>query len=160
MASNLNFSTHHVGYLVSDIAQAVPRFTDRLDYRVESGIIEDPVQTAYVQFLRQPGALEWMELIAPTGESSKLTRALRQGGGLHHLCYEVNDMDRACAHLRDHEMLALSAPVPAAAFPGRRIAWFMDRFRGLVELLEQGDGALSLNGLRRATGHAGEPGAA
>ena len=68
-------------------------------------IISDPVQTALVKFLRQPGAPNWIELVTPNGPQSKLTAALKKGGGQHHLCYEVSDMARACDHLRDQQML-------------------------------------------------------
>ena len=130
------FLLHHLGILVQDLAAAVSDFESRLGYRVESEVIEDPVQTAYVQFLRQPQTILWLELITPNGPDSKLINALRKGGGLHHLCYEVSDISQAGEHLRDRAMLLLSEPVPAVAFPGRRIAWFMDRAGLLIELLE------------------------
>ena len=138
---------HHLGVLVRDISAAAQDFVSRLGYVGESEVIADPVQTAYVCFLRQHGTTSWLELIMPDGTGSKLTNALRKGGGLHHLCYEVSDISRACEHLRNQAMLMLAEPVPAAAFPGRRIAWFMDRSELLVELLERGDGPLSLMSL-------------
>lgn len=137
------FRLHHVGYLVRDMS-AAKEFVDRLGYRIESDVIEDPVQTAFVQLIRQPDTPSWLELVMPSGPESKLIKALRKGGGLHHLCYEVNDIVRACNHLRDQAMLTLSNPVPAAAFPGRQIAWFMDRGAFLIELLESGTGYLAL----------------
>jgi methylmalonyl-CoA/ethylmalonyl-CoA epimerase len=140
----LVFRHHHVGFLVKDITAAARDMSARLGYVAESGVIEDPVQTAIVQFFRQPGTHSWLELITPSGPDSKLTNALKKGGGLHHLCYEVDDIHRACAYLRDQAMFILAEPVPAAAFPGRRIAWLMDRSGFLVELLERGEGLLSL----------------
>lgn len=142
---------HHVGYLVKDIAAAAEHYCDLLGYRVESAIIEDPGQTAYVQFLRQPGSASWLELIAPNGGQSKLGNALAKGVLLHHLCYEVADMDEACRYFRAKGCFPVGAPLPAAAFEGRRIAWFMDARRFLFELLEEGEGALSLRSLIVAT---------
>jgi methylmalonyl-CoA/ethylmalonyl-CoA epimerase len=143
----LVFGHHHIGFLVKDIALAVRDFNTRLGYSVESDVIEDPVQTAFVQFLRQPGIPVWIELITPNGPDSKLANALHKGGGLHHLCYETDDIEGACLHLREQRMFMIAAPTLATAFPGRRIAWFMDRSGFLVELLEQGDGPLSLASL-------------
>ena len=122
------FKLRHIGYLVRDLSEA-SIFRDRFGYVIEGDIVEDPVQTAYIQMIRQPGSASVIELVVPMGPESKLTRALAKGGGLHHLCYEVDDMSRACDHLRDQGMLALSDPVPAVAFDGRWIAWFMDRGR-------------------------------
>ncbi len=138
------YQLHHLGYLVKDIPSSVQEFAARFGYVVESDVIHDPVQTAYVQFLRLPGAAFWLELITPDGDKSKLSRSLEKGGGLHHTCYEVDDIDAAGAHLRTQAMLMVAVPTPAAAFPGRRISWFMDRSLMLVELVERGEGPLSL----------------
>ncbi|MDS4068009.1 MAG: VOC family protein [Candidatus Competibacter sp.] len=138
------FPLHHIGFLVKDVSLAASDFVSRLGYVVDSEVIEDSVQTACVQFLRQPGANNWLELIMPNGPHSKLLGALQKGGGLHHLCYEVEDIARACEHMRSRSMLMIARPVPAVAFPGRRIAWFMDRSNFLLELLEAGEGPLSL----------------
>jgi methylmalonyl-CoA/ethylmalonyl-CoA epimerase len=142
------FRLHHIGHLVREIPAAADEFVKRFGYVIESSIIEDPVQTACVQFLRQPDADHWLELITPMGADSKLSKALTRGGGLHHLCYEVRELDQACEKLRTDGLLALGSPQPAAAFSGRRIVWFMDRTKLLVELVEGGPGELSLAGLQ------------
>ena len=138
------FAFHHIGILVSDITSAASDFERCFGYVAESDIIEDKTQTAFVQFLRQPGAFFWIELVSPNGPNSKLSNALRKGGGLHHLCYEVPSIEAASMALRAQGMFPLSKPVPATAFDGKRIAWFMDKAGLLVELLESGDGPLSL----------------
>ena len=133
----MQFKLHHIGYLVKDLSEASV-FKDRLGYLVESEIIEDPVQTAHVLLMRQPGSASQIELVMPAGPKSKLSRALAKGGGLHHFCYEVDDICAAGAHLREKGMLALSEPAEAVAFKGRRIAWYMDSGALLIELLESG----------------------
>ncbi len=143
----VTFVLHHVGQLVEAIATAAAHLVGRFGFIIESPVIEDPVQTAFVQFLRQPGAPYWMELVSPNGPESKLVRGMRKGGGLHHLCYEVDEIERACEHLRARGMLPLAEPVPAVAFPGRRICWLMDDANSLVELVERKNGPLSLASL-------------
>jgi methylmalonyl-CoA/ethylmalonyl-CoA epimerase len=138
------FALHHIGVLVAEIEPAAQLYLARFGYQIASKIISDPIQTAYVQFLSLPGGANWLELVAPNGPTSKLMRALERGGGLHHLCYEVAQIELAGAQLREQAMLPLGAPAPATAFGGRRIAWFMDRAGTLVELVEQGPGPLSL----------------
>lgn len=138
---------HHTGLLVRSVEQAARHYVNVLGYRIESEPIDDPVQTARVQFLRLPGASHWLELVAPLGPESKLAGALAKGGGMHHLCYEVGDIVAATAHFRAAACMVISEPVPAVAFPGRRIAWFMDRQRFLFELVEAGPGALSVSSL-------------
>jgi len=135
---------HHVGHLVRDIGAASARFRDVFGYVIESPVIHDPVQTAYVRFLRRPGADHWIELVSPDGEASKLSRALAAGVTLHHYCHETGDMAATLEHARAGGFAVIAPPVDAVAFPGRRIAWIMDRSRLLVELVEAGDGPLSL----------------
>jgi len=141
------FALHHTGLLVRDVEQAATHYARTMGYVIESAAIEDPVQTAWVKFLRLPGARNWLELVAPNGPKSRLTAALAKGGGVHHVCYEVADIAGAVAQFRESGFMVLSEPVDAVAFPGRRIAWVMDRQRFLVELLEAGPGVLSLSSL-------------
>jgi methylmalonyl-CoA/ethylmalonyl-CoA epimerase len=146
------FQLHHIGLLVKSIEQATDLHVARYGYRIESPIIQDPVQTARVRFLRLPGASQWLELVSPEAGRSKLAAALgKRGEGLHHLCYEVPDIQAACTHLREGRQMLLADPAPAVAFGGRKIAWFMDRAGLLTELVEAGPGPLSLDTLMPMT---------
>ncbi|MDR3671927.1 MAG: VOC family protein [Holophaga sp.] len=141
----LAFQLHHIGLLVRSIERATEAQVARYGYRIESPIIHDPVQTARVRFLRLPQGAHWLELVSPEDGRSRLAGALeKRGEGLHHLCYQVPRLADACAELRDGGQLLLAEPVPAAAFGGRPIAWFMDRSGLLTELVEAGPGPLSL----------------
>ena len=130
---------HHIGLLVPEIAKAAEIYTRRYGYELTSDVILDPTQTAYVQFLRLPGDSAQLELVSPAGEHSKLSNALRKGGGLNHLCYATSDIETACRLLRAEQMILLQAPVAAVAFPGRRIAWLMGGDRTPIELVEAGE---------------------
>ena len=131
---------HHVGVLVRDVARSAELYVRREGYVIRSPIVHDITQTAYVQFLALPGDSVFLELVAPDGEHSKLASALSKGGGLNHLCYAVDDIELGCGELRSRGMHLLQEPVPAAAFPGRKIAWLIGRDRIPVELVERGDG--------------------
>jgi len=135
-SKSLFFKLHHIGHLVKDLRVAADGYVARFGYSLGSSIIEDPVQTARVVFLRQPGVTCLIELVTPTGPDSKLENALRKGITLHHLCYEIDDIHAACEYLRERNMFLISTPVSAVAFPGRKIAWLMDRGGLLIELLE------------------------
>ena len=140
----MTLALHHIGYLVADIEASSALWSTRFGYVLESSIIEDPAQTAFVQFLRQPGSPHWLELVAPNGPGSRLAAALKTGGGLHHLCYETAEIEAAVGTLRTQGMFPISRPTPAVAFGGRRIAWLLDPAKTLVELVESGTGPLSL----------------
>jgi methylmalonyl-CoA/ethylmalonyl-CoA epimerase len=133
---------HHIGILVPDIAQAAGQYAARFGYRVYGEIVHDPVQTAYVQFLSLSGSIPFVELVTPDGPESKLSNALKKGGGLNHLCYISPAIGEECDRLRESGMLLLQSPVAAEAFPGRRIAWLMGRDGIPIELVEPGQGQL------------------
>lgn len=124
--------------LVADVAAAAPGYLARFGYVERTGVIHDPTQTAYVQFLHRPGETVYLELVAPDGPQSKLANALAKGTGLHHVCHSTPDIDAAVAHLRGQQMLLVLKPTPAVAFDGRRIAWLAGRDRLLLELVERG----------------------
>src|SRR5205823_5721955 len=103
-----------------------------------------PEQTASVQFLRLPGDPAWLELVSPLGEKSKLDAALRRGEGMHHVCFEVQDLDGSVQKLRGHLMRTTASIAPAVAFGGRRVAWLTNKSGTLFELVEAGPGPLCL----------------
>lgn len=128
---------HHIGLLVRDIDESRGAYL-RTGYEAITGVIHDPVQTAYVQFLRLPGDRVYLELVAPDGPESKLANERRKGGGLNHICYVTDDIAAACAELRDLGYFQIAEPVPAVAFSGRCVAWMMGPDRLLTELVERG----------------------
>jgi methylmalonyl-CoA/ethylmalonyl-CoA epimerase len=137
------FTLHHVGLLVTDIAETSELYCARFGYVRKSDIVHDPVQCAYVQFAQLPGEKVYVEFISPDGPASHLNNALTASRGIHHLCYATNDIEGACADLRAKGMTLVRAPAQAIAFHGRRVAWLMDRTRILTELVEEGpDGEL------------------
>ena len=133
---------HHLGMLVPDIAAASEVYQGRFGYERQGEIVHDPVQTAYVQFMRLPNDGTYLEFISPDGPNSKLQSALKKGIGLHHLCYVTDALEEACVDLRARGMTLIQHPVSATAFRGGRIAWLMGRDRILIELVE--DVALSV----------------
>ncbi|HCJ11508.1 MAG: hypothetical protein A2Y14_01230 [Verrucomicrobia bacterium GWF2_51_19] len=127
------YTLHHIGYLTGDIQSTARDFCQRFGYAIESEVVEDKAQTAFVQFLILPP--HRIELISPNG-SGKLTNALQKKVTLHHLCYEVDDINAALREQRPYA-LPISSPTPAPAFSGNKIAWLMDANGFLIELVER-----------------------
>jgi methylmalonyl-CoA/ethylmalonyl-CoA epimerase len=94
----------------------------------------EPSQGVHLAFLTANGVL--VELIEPAGDDSPISRGLRQGVKLLHLCFEVPDLDRAIAHSRQQGFHRIRAPQAVGVFGERRIAWVFSRQYGLFELLE------------------------
>jgi methylmalonyl-CoA/ethylmalonyl-CoA epimerase len=134
-----NIRLHHVGVLVADIAAATSTYVKDFSYEVVSDIILDPMQTALVRFLQLPGDDSYLELVAPSGAESKLSNALKKGGGINHVCYATDDIKATLQRLSDAGAYILSGPTPAVAFRGRSIAWVLRTDKLLTELVERGD---------------------
>jgi methylmalonyl-CoA/ethylmalonyl-CoA epimerase len=130
---------HHFGYIVADVDSAMPLWEASLGARRVSATIHDPLQKVYVAFL-QPSSGDGVqvELVAPAGEGSPVAKALARGGGLHHVCYEVDDLGAHLAEMTARKAVVIRPPKPAAAFSGRRIAWVVTRERLVMEFLERG----------------------
>jgi methylmalonyl-CoA/ethylmalonyl-CoA epimerase len=138
MSRQYSLSLHHVGFATRDLQVATEAYVARFGYEIVSSVIYDPLQTAFVQFLRLAGDKSFLEFVAPDGPESTLMKAVERGGGLNHLCYDVDAMETAIDSLREEGMVLASPPKPAIAFPGRRVCWLLSRDRSLVELVDRG----------------------
>jgi methylmalonyl-CoA/ethylmalonyl-CoA epimerase len=134
---NLGLKLHHIGIVVKQIDESRALY-DFLGYQPHTPIIHDPIQTAYVQFLRLADADHYLELVAPDGPNSLLSAAASKKLPLNHLCYATPDIIRTCDSLESDNWRWLSEPTPSVAFDGRRIAWLMSPTRLIIELVEQG----------------------
>ena len=77
-----------------------------------------------------------VELVEPVGDDSPVSRFLQKGGGLHHLCYEVENLAEHLKIRREAGCIVVRPPMPAAAFDNRLIAWALTRQKLLLEFLE------------------------
>jgi methylmalonyl-CoA/ethylmalonyl-CoA epimerase len=129
---------HHIGFVVGSIRDEVEGFTASVGATWNGEIFVDPLQQARVTFLQPASPDEAaIELVEPTVDNSRLSSFLARGGGLHHLCYEVDDLEQALKLARTRGGLIVKQPLPAEAFKGRRIAWVVTRNRLVIEYLER-----------------------
>jgi methylmalonyl-CoA/ethylmalonyl-CoA epimerase len=128
---------HHAGFVVTSMAEYWEEFARSTGSEPVSEIVHDPLQRVRVAFLAHPNGGPQFELVEPFGERSPVAAFAAQGGGLHHLCYEVDDLAGQLAAARSSGAAVLRPPRPAAAFGGRRIAWVLTRQKLLVEFLER-----------------------
>jgi len=127
-----------VGYAVASIARVAKEFASSMGAHWDEKIIHDPLQEARVTFMRCDGPeTPAIELVEPAGDNSPLYKFVAKGGGLHHVCYEVDSLNRQLEHSRVAGCLVVKNPLPAVAFGGRRIAWVYTRQKLLVEYLER-----------------------
>jgi methylmalonyl-CoA/ethylmalonyl-CoA epimerase len=82
---------NHVAIAVKDLDAATRRYADLLG-AVVSAPLDQPEHGVRVVFVTLPNSK--VELLAPLGENSPIARFLDKNsdGGIHHRCYEVEDI--------------------------------------------------------------------
>lgn len=91
----------HVAVAVRDLESALQFYRDTLGIQ-PSRILDFPREGVRIAFLPLGGADgSEIELLEPIDPEGSVARFLEQrGGGLHHICLEVPDIDRALADLK------------------------------------------------------------
>jgi len=130
---------HHIGFVVPSIDESIDEFRALFGSIQVSPTFVDPIQRAKVIFLlpEQANGTQ-IELVEPARDDSPASRLALQGGGLHHLCFEVQDLGAAVSRLRGQGHLVISKATPAIAFEGRRIQWIYTKVKLLIEIVEGG----------------------
>lgn len=125
---------NHVAVVVEDIDSALGFWRDALGIELHH-TEEVPSQKARVAFL--PVGDSEVELVQPTSQDSGTAKFLKErGGGMHHLCLQVNDIDGMLARLKSQGIRLINEEV--LEMEGRRLAFIHPKSTGgvLVELYE------------------------
>ena len=125
---------NHVAVVVEDINSSMAFWEGALGIKVEK--VEDvPAQKAKVAFL--PVGDGKVELVQPTDPESGIGKFLiERGGGMHHLCLEVDDITGMLAQLKEKGVKLINeSPIE---MEGRKIAFIHPKSASgvLVELYE------------------------
>jgi methylmalonyl-CoA/ethylmalonyl-CoA epimerase len=129
---------HHVGFVVPAILPVVAQFGASFGVEWDRNVFHDPLQAVRVAFLNSKlSAHPSIELVEPAGSDSPVHQFLQRGGGLHHICYEVDSLDIQLERSRRLGELVVRSPLPAIAFNNRRIAWVYTTNKLLLEFLER-----------------------
>jgi methylmalonyl-CoA/ethylmalonyl-CoA epimerase len=128
-------SIHHMAVVVPDIEGALAFWRDALGLPVRhtEHNTDEAVDIAFLDM----GASE-IELIAPfTAESGVARYLAKTGGGIHHICLNVPDLDAALARLGAHG-IELINETPRTRPDGTRYAFVHPRSTGgvLLELYD------------------------
>ena len=128
----------HIAIVVEDIERALSFWQDALGLEL-SHVEEIPSQQSLVAFL--PTQESEVELVSPTADDTGVARYLaKRGPGMHHICFEVDDIDGALAQLKEKGVRLINE-VPTSGAGGKRIAFIHPESANgvLVELYESSD---------------------
>jgi methylmalonyl-CoA/ethylmalonyl-CoA epimerase len=125
---------HHIGLVCRSFEPDQKRL-ELLGYRKESEDVHDPVQRVHVRFLVGGGPR--IELVRGDGTPGPLGPWLKNGAKIYHMAYLVDSLGSALEEAAMNGCKVLVAPVPAAAFGGKKISFVMMPNMLLVELIQK-----------------------
>jgi methylmalonyl-CoA/ethylmalonyl-CoA epimerase len=128
---------NHVAIAVRDIAAASKVYRDTLGANVSDGVPlpEHGVTTVFVTLPNTK-----IELLEPLGENSPIAKFLERNadGGIHHICYEVDDIIAARDHLTARGARVLGDGTPKIGAHGKPVLFLHPKdFCGSLVDLEQ-----------------------
>ena len=125
---------NHVAIVVPDIDGAINFWQNGLGIDLDH--IEDvPSQKSMVAFLPVGGSE--VELVKPTSDDSGIARFLAEKGpGMHHLCFEVDDIEGMVVDLKSKGIRMINDT--PQVLPGRKVAFIHPKAANgvLVELVQ------------------------
>jgi len=126
---------NHVAIAVPDLAAAAALYRDAFGAKV-SKQFDLPAHGVSTVFVELPNGK--IELLHPLGEASPIAKFLARhpAGGIHHLCYEVDDIELACGRLRAAGMRILGDGKPKIGAHGKPVIFLhpADALGALIEL--------------------------
>jgi methylmalonyl-CoA/ethylmalonyl-CoA epimerase len=125
----------HIAIVVEDIEQPLGFWKDALGLEL-THVEQVPSQESIVAFL--PSGESEIELVKPTSPISGVAKFLaKRGPGMHHICFEVDDLQATLARLKERG-IELINETPTLGAGGKKIAFVHPRSTSgvLVELYE------------------------
>ena len=128
---------NHVAIAVPDLVAATATYRDILGAEV-SAPVDLPEHGVTTVFVELPNTR--IELLAVLGEASPIARFLERnpGGGVHHVCYEVEDLVAARVRMESRGARVLGDGTPRIGAHGKPVLFLHPKdFCGTLIELEQ-----------------------
>ena len=129
---------NHIAIVVPDLEEAALKYQQTLGAEVseQQELIEHGVTLVFVQLANTK-----IELLHPLGANSPIRSFLERNpaGGIHHVCYEVDDISEAANFLQEKGAKILGDGKPKIGAHGKPVLFLHPKeFFGTLIELEQG----------------------
>jgi methylmalonyl-CoA/ethylmalonyl-CoA epimerase len=128
---------NHVAIAVKDLHAAAAVYRDTLGATV-SEVVPQPDHGVSTIFITLPNTK--IELLEPLGDNSPIAKFLERNteGGIHHICYEVDDIEAASSQLVAKGARVLGDGKPKIGAHGKPVVFLHPKdFCGTLVELEQ-----------------------
>lgn len=128
---------NHVAIAVGDLEKAIKLYRDTMGAQV-SEPLPQPAHGVTVVFINLPNTK--VELLYPLGDNSPIAKFLEKSpeGGIHHICYEVEDLIAARDKLKAGGARVLGDGTPKIGAHGKPVLFLHPKdFNGTLVELEQ-----------------------
>lgn len=144
----MSLKLDHIGFVVENIDK-VKRLFKAVGIDTGTDAVVNPLQKVAASFVNV-GEIDdiYIELLEPASDSSPISNFLKsKGGGLHHLCFEVDDITKATQELNSQGFRMVVPPEDCRAYDenlkrecneSTKIAFFIISKGILIELIEKG----------------------
>ena len=131
----LALKLHHIGIVVQNINESLREISNFLSFESTSLPTLVGSQKVNICFLKTNSV--YIELIEPADPDSPIISFVNEGGGFHHLCFEVDDIQQEIDKMVKNGAHLVVAPVKG--FEDRLIAFLMLNMKktkcNLIELV-------------------------
>jgi methylmalonyl-CoA/ethylmalonyl-CoA epimerase len=131
----LALKLHHIGIVVQNINESLGEISNFLSFDSTSLPTLVGSQKVNICFLKTNNV--YIELIEPADPDSPIISFVNEGGGFHHLCFEVDDIQQEIDKMVKNGAHLVVAPVKG--FEDRLIAFLMLNMKktkcNLIELV-------------------------
>ena len=131
----LALKLHHIGIVVQNINESLGEISNFLSFESTSLPTLVGSQKVNICFLKTNSV--YIELIEPAEPDSPIISFVKEGGGFHHLCFEVDDIQQEIDKMVKNGARLVVAPVKG--FEDRVIAFLMLNMKktkcNLIELV-------------------------
>lgn len=125
----------HLGVVVKSVEEGINHWEDVFGYRQMTDVVINSRQKVKVVFMSKEQSIT-VKLIEPVDETSPAFRMAQRGGGLHHICFKCDNIDRELGHLTHMGLRVLSKPEPGEAFENENIAFIFAKQGLNIELID------------------------
>ena len=101
----------HIGIIVKNLEEGKRLFSEGLGLKMESEEVSTEFNCKIAFF---PCGDVMLELVQPIGPGPSQDFLNKGGGGIHHICYRVENIDKAMTKMRERFILKDNKPRPGA----------------------------------------------